>query len=250
MSLSDEQLERYARQIILPEIGLEGQEKLLHAKVLVLGAGGLGSNVLYYLAASGIGKIGIVDFDIVDISNLHRQIIHFSQDIGEMKVASAREKINNINPDVKVIVFNEKLSSENIEEIFSNFDIVVDCLDSFKDEFLVNDYCLKLNKKLIHAGAVGFEGQIMTIIPGFSASLRDLFLENVPSDERGSCREVGVLPTCVGVLSTLQANEVLKIILNIGKPYTYRVLKFNALTGKFYEFAVNTSTNLPISKNN
>jgi len=237
MTLSDDQLERYSRQIILPEIGLEGQEKLLNAKILVLGAGGLGSSVLYYLASSGIGTIGIVDFDKVDLSNLHRQVIHFSHDIGEMKTVSAKEKIENINPDVKVIAFQEKLKIENIEEIFKDFDIVVDCLDSFKDKFLVNDYCLKLNKKLIHAGAVGFEGQIMTIIPGKSASLRDLFLE-IPSDERGSCKEIGVLPTGVGVLSTLQANEVLKLVLGIGELYIDKVLKYNALSGKFYEYEI------------
>lgn len=238
MELSNTQLERYSRQIILPEIGVEGQKKLLLAKVLVIGAGGLGSGVLYYLASSGVGKLGIVDFDKVDLSNLHRQTIHFSSDLGKLKIKSAKEKINQINPDVKVIAFEKKLNEENIKEILEDFDIIVDCLDTFKDKFLVNDYCLKLNKRLIHAGAVGYEGQLLTIIPGESISLRDLFTDGEPSDLRGTCKEVGVLPTCVGVLSTLQANEVLKIILGIGSLYTNRVLKFNALTGKFYEFEV------------
>lgn len=242
MELSNTQLERYSRQIILPEIGIEGQKKLLSAKVLVVGAGGLGSSVLYYLASSGIGKLGIVDFDKVDLSNLHRQTIHFSSDVQKLKTDSAKEKINQINPDVEVITFHSKLAKENIEEILEGFDIVVDCLDTFKDKFLVNDYCLKLDKKLIHSGAVGYEGQLLTIIPGKSISLRDLFLDGEPSDLRGTCKEVGVLPTCVGVLSTLQANEVLKIILSIGKLYTDRVLKFNALTGKFYEFEVAKTT--------
>lgn len=238
VELSNAQLERYSRQIILPEIGVEGQKKLLLAKVLVIGAGGLGSSVLYLLAASGIGKIGIVDFDKVDLSNLHRQTIHFSSDVGKSKVDSAREKINEINPDVEVVTFDMKLTEENIEKMLEGFDVVVDCLDTFKDKFLVNDYCLKLNKKLIHAGAVGYEGQLLTIVPGKSISLRELFLDEVPSDLRATCRDVGVLPACVAVLSSLQANEVLKVILGIGKPYMDRVLKFNALTGKFYEFEV------------
>lgn len=244
MEISSTQLERYSRQIVLPEIGLEGQKKLLLARVLVVGIGGLGSSVLYYLASSGVGNLGIIDFDKVDLSNLHRQVIHSSKDIGKSKVTSAKEKINQINPDVNITTFEKKLNEENVEQILKDFDIVVDCLDTFKDKFLINDYCLKLNKKLIHAGSVGYEGQLLTIIPGKSISLRDLFADGVPSDSRGGCREVGVLPTCVGVLSTLQANEVLKIILGIGKLYTNRILKFNALTGKFYEFEVEQSHNV------
>lgn len=238
MDLSNTQIERYSRQIVLPEIGMEGQKKILSAKVLVLGAGGLGSAVLYNLASSGVGNIGVVDFDKVDLSNLHRQNIHFSSDVGKTKVLSVKEKISQINPDVKVTTFNEKLTEENVETIFKEFDVVVDCLDTFKDKFLVNDSCLKLNKKLIHAGVVGYEGQLLTIIPGASISLRDLFPDGEPSDLRGTCKEIGVLPTCVSIISSLQANEVLKIVLGIGKLYTNKVLKFNAMSGKFHEFEI------------
>ena len=236
--LFDKQFERYSRQIVLSEIGIEGQKKLLLAKVLVLGAGGLSSAALLYLAASGVGTVGIVDFDKVDLSNLHRQIIYDTSDLSKSKVLSAKEKMNRLNPDVTVLTFEEKLSKSNIERIFSDFDIVIDGLDSFSDKFLVNDTCIAMNKKLIHAGVIGFEGQILTVIPRQSACLRCYFPEDKPSDLRQSCKEIGVLGSCVGVLSTLQATEALKLILNIGKPLTDRVLKFNALDLSFYEFKI------------
>ena len=236
MNISDEELKRYSRQIVLKEIGISGQSKILNSSVLVAGAGGLGSSVIYHLAASGVGTLGIVDFDKVDISNLHRQIIHFTDDLGKPKVISGKEKINKLNPKVKVITFNERLTKDNIENIFKDFEIVVDGLDNFQDKFLINDTCIKLNKKLVHAGTIGFEGQILTVIPGKSACLRCYFPDESPGDLRQNCREVGVLGTCVGVISTIQANEVLKLILEIGKPLTDRILKFNALDGTFYEF--------------
>ena len=239
MNLSDEQLEKYCRQMILPGIGKAGQEKLLKSKVLVVGAGGLGSPVLTYLARAGVGTIGIVDYDKVDISNLHRQIIHNTSDVNKPKVISAKEKINKINPDVNVVTFEERLDKSNIEKIFKDFEIVVDGLDNFSDKFLVNDCCVSLNKKLIHAGVIGFEGQVLTVIPGKSVCLRCYFPDGVPRDLRQNCKDVGVLGTCVGVISIIQANEVLKLILEIGEPLTDRVLKFNALEGTFYEFKSN-----------
>lgn len=223
--------------MVLPGIGGVGQEKLFNTSVLVVGAGGLGSAVLLYLAGAGIGKIGIVDFDKVDLSNLHRQIIHTTLDNRKLKTSSAKEKINNINPDVKVITFEEKLDSKNAEKIFKDFDIIVDGLDNFEDKFLLNDYALKLNKKLVHGGVVGFEGQVLTIIPGQSACLRCV-LPDVPNDLRQSCKDVGVLGTCVGIISTLQANEVVKLALGIGKGLTNRVLKFNGLDSSFYELKI------------
>ena len=238
MKLTDEKLERYSRQIVLPEINSEGQKKLASAKVLVLGAGGLGSACLFYLASSGVGTIGIVDYDRVGLSNLHRQIIHSTDDLNKSKVISAKEKLNKLNPDVRVITHETKLDKNNIEGIFCGYEIIVDGLDNFKDKFLVNDHCVSLNKKLIHAGVIGFEGQILTVIPGKSACLRCYFPSDEPDDFRQSCKEIGVLGTCVGVLSTLQANEALKLILEIGEPYTNQVLKYNALSGKFYEFKI------------
>lgn len=239
MVLTNEQLERYSRQIVLPNVGVIGQEKLLRAKVLVVGAGGLGSSVLYNLAASGIGTIGIVDFDKVDLSNLHRQIIHTTIDIGKPKIQSAKEKINLLNPGVDVIAFEEKLTEQNAHKILKDFEIIVDGLDNFSDKFLVNKYCVLLNKKLVHAGVLGFEGQILTVLPNNSACLNCLFV-SISNDlyQNQTCRETGVIGTCTSVISTLQANEVIKLILGIGELYTNKVLKFNALSGKFYEFNI------------
>ncbi len=236
--LTEKQLEHYSRQIVLSNIGLIGQEKLLNSKVLVVGAGGLGSATLLYLAASGIGTIGIIDFDTVSLSNLHRQIIHDTSDLEKPKVTSAKEKINKLNPDTKVIDFNTKLDKNNIKDIFNDFEIIVDGLDNFNDKFLVNDHCVLLNKRLIHAGVIGFEGQILTIIPTKSACLRCYFPDKQPQDQMQSCKDLGVLGPCVGVLSTLQATETIKLILDIGKPLTNRVLKYNALDSFFYEFKI------------
>jgi len=240
MVLTNEQLERYCRQIVLPQVGKIGQEKLLNAKVLVIGAGGLGSSVLYNLAACGVGTIGIIDFDNVELSNLHRQIIHTTMDIGKPKTQSAKEKINLLNLDVNVVSFEEKLTEQNVQSILKGFEIIVDGLDNFKDKFLVNKHCVLLNKKLVHAGVLGFEGQILTVLPGSSACLNCLLESSIQTDFYQTCKEIGVLGTCVNVLSTLQANEVIKLILDIGELYTNKVLKFNALSGKFYEFKIDT----------
>ncbi len=235
---TDEQLQRYSRQLVLPNIGISGQEKLFNSKVLVVGAGGLGSSVLLYLAACGIGTLGIIDFDKVDLSNLHRQIIHTTNDLEKFKVVSAKEKINSLNPDVKVIIFNEKINTNNIEKTFSNFDVIVDGVDNFSDKFLINNSCVSRKKKFVHAGVVGYEGQILTIFPGESACLRCYFPDKEPQDFRQSCKDIGVLGTCVGVMSTLQATETMKIILQIGNPLLNRVLKYNALDSSFYEFKI------------
>lgn len=235
MSLTDKQINRYSRQIILSGVGGAGQEKLLSSKVLVVGAGGLGSCLLLNLASSGIGTIGIVDYDKVEISNLHRQIIHSEEDVGKLKVDSAFEKIKKTNSDIKVITYAEKISTDNIEKIFNEYEIIVDGLDNFKDKFLLNDYAVKMKKILIHAGVVGYEGQIMSIIPGNSANLRSIFPDGINDNLNQSCKDVGVLSTCVSVISSIQANEVLKIVLKVGKPLADRVLKFNALESKFYE---------------
>lgn len=247
IKLNDKQLERYARHIVLPEIGLKGQEKLLSSSVLVLGAGGLGSSVLTYLASSGIGTIGIVDYDDVALSNLHRQTIYNTDDLNQSKVISVKEKIKKINPEIKVLTYNEKLDKVNIKKIFSKFEIIIDGLDNFSDKFLVNDFSVLLNKKLIHAGVIGYEGQVLTVFPKESACLRCFFSGDEPSDFNQSCKEVGVLAPCVGVLGTLQVIEAIKIILEIGKPLTNRVLKYNALDSIFYEFKVQgRNKNCPI----
>ena len=238
VDFTGEQLERYSRQLVLDEIGSSGQKKLLESRVLVLGAGGLGSAAITYLARSGIGTIGVVDYDRVELSNLHRQIIHNTLDLNKPKVVSAKEKINKINPEVKLILFEERLAKTNIEKIFKDFEIIVDGLDSFKDKFLVNEYSVKLRKKLVHAGVIGFEGQVLTVMPGESACLKCFFPDNEPADFRQSCKEIGVLGPCVGVIAALQATEVIKLILGIGELLTNRVLKYNALNQIFYEFKI------------
>ena len=234
MPLTDRQLERYTRQIVLPHIEDKGQKKLLESKILLVGAGGLSSASLMYLAASGVGTIGIIDHDKVDLSNLHRQIIFSTNDVGMSKVQCAQKNINKLNPDVKIISFEEKIDENNINHILEGFDIVIDGLDNFKDKFLINDTCVSLNKKLVHAGVIGFEGQILTIIPKVSACLR-CYLPEIPKESQQNCRELGVLGSCAGVISTLVATEVIKLILDIGEPLINRVLKYDALNTKFYE---------------
>ena len=247
MTLDNIQLERYARQIILDDIGTYGQERLLKSKILVAGAGGLGCTVLSYLAASGIGTIGVVDYDKVELSNLHRQILHFTDDINKPKVLSVKAKLNKINPDVKIKTYDFKLEKSNIEKILNEYEIIVDGLDNFKDKFLINDYCVLLNKKLVHAGITRYEGQILTVIPKESACLRCYFPDELPDNVRQSCKETGVIGSIVGVIGALQANEVIKLILEIGKPLINRVLKFNALDSKFYEFNIKEKNeNCPI----
>lgn len=238
MELNEAQLNRYSRQMLLSGIGGTGQEKLLKSSVLVAGAGGLGSIVLLYLAGAGVGKIGVIDFDKVEISNLHRQVIHNTNDIGKEKVISVKEKINLLNPDVEVVTFCETLNKTNIELIFNQFDVIVDCLDNFRDKFLINDFSVRNNKKFIHAGVIGFEGQLIAIFPGKSACLR-CFLKEEPQDAvNQSCKETGVLGTCACVIGALQANEVLKLLLGIGNLLVNKVLKFNCLSGRFYELAI------------
>ena len=243
MTLDDIQLERYARQIVLNGIGVRGQEKLLASNVLVVGAGGLGCVVLSYLAASGVGTIGVIDYDKVELSNLHRQILHFTEDINKSKVLSIEQKLNKINPDVKIKTYDFKLDKNNIREVFNEYEIIVDGLDNFKDKFLVNDYSVLLNKKMVHAGVTGFEGQILTVIPNKSACLRCYFPEDLPDNLRQNCKEVGVIGSAVGVIGAMQANEVIKLILGIGKPLTDRILKFNALDSSFYEFKIKGKNN-------
>lgn len=235
MSLTEAQLERYTRQIVLPGIGAEGQKKILNSKVIFMGAGGLSSAALLYLAASGVGNIGILDYDKVTLSNLHRQIIFNTEDIGTAKVLAAKERISKLNPEIKITIFEDRLNESNVYELIKDFDLVIDGLDNFSDKFLINDACIKSNKKLIHGGVIGYEGQILTVIPQHSACLR-CYLPKPPEDTHQNCNELGVIASCVGVISSLVANEALKLILDCGNPYTNKILKYNALTGKFYEF--------------
>lgn len=250
MNLREDQVERYSRQIILPHVGGKGQEKLLKARVLIIGAGGLGSPCALYLAAAGIGRIGIVDSDVVELNNLQRQILHSTKKIGKPKVESAKETLNAINPDAEIVPYKLRLTSENILEIIKDYDIIVDGSDNFPTRYLVNDACVFLKKPLSHGGIFRFDGQAITIIPGQSPCYRCLFPEPPPPGLVPSCQEAGILGAVAGVIGTVQANEVLKYILGSGDILTGKLLVFNALDSSFRQVKVPRDAECPVCSEN
>lgn len=250
MGLTETQIERYSRQIILPNVGGKGQEKLLAARVLLIGAGGLGSPAALYLASAGIGTMGLVDSDKVELNNLQRQIIHSVKEAGRPKVESARDRINAINEDVRVVTYNLRITSENIVDIIKDYDIVVDGSDNFPTRYLVNDACVLSAKPLSHGGIFRFDGQAITIIPGESACYRCLFSEPPPPGLVPGCQEAGILGAAAGIIGTIQANEVLKYILGIGNLLTGRLLVFNALDSSFRQVKVSMDPNCPVCGDN
>ena len=250
MKLREDQIERYSRQIILSNVGGKGQDKLLKAKVLVIGAGGLGSPAALYLAAAGVGTIGIVDSDKVEISNLQRQILHSTGDIGKEKTFSAKEKLGDLNPDVKVIIHQVRLTSENILDIIKNYDIIVDGSDNFPTRYLVNDACVMSNKPLSHGGILRFDGQVITIIPHQGPCYRCLFPEPPPPGLVPSCQEAGILGVVAGIIGLLQANETLKLILGEGEILLGKLLVFNALESRFRTVRVRQDKNCPLCGKN
>jgi len=229
----EDQVERYSRQIILSEVGGVGQRKLLDARVIIIGCGGLGSPCAYYLAGAGIGKIALVDSDKVELNNLQRQIVHFMKDIGKQKTASAKEKLESINPDVEIITYPLRLTSGNIMEIIKDYDIVVDGSDNFPTRYLVNDACVMSNKPFSHAGILRFDGQATTIIPHEGPCYRCIFPEPPPPGMVPSCQEAGILGAVAGILGVVQATEVLKYILGKGKLLVGKLLVFDALEMSF-----------------
>ncbi len=235
MDLNNDQLKRYNRQIILKEIGREGQSKILNAKVLVVGIGGLGSPVAFYLAAAGVGTIGVADNDVVDLSNLQRQIIHFTDDLHKPKVVSAADKIRRINPDVDVKCYQEFIGVENVRKIIKEFDFIVSCSDNFEAKFLVNDACVMENIPYSHGGVIGFEGQAITVVPGKSACYRCFFGELPTGGSLPSASETGILGAAAGMLGTIQAAETIKYITGSGKLLTNQLLSFNAGTMDFFK---------------
>ncbi len=238
--MNDEQIERYSRHIILQGVGGEGQEKLLNGKVLIIGAGGLGAPVALYLAAAGVGHIGIIDADVVDISNLQRQVIHFTPDIGRPKVDSAKEKMNQINPDIKVTTYRDFFTKENALEILGDYDFIVDGTDSFSSKFLINDACVIAKKPFSHGGILRFDGQTMTHIPG-SASYRCVFKNPPPQNAVPTCSQAGVFGAVAGMLGTIQAAEAIRYITGVGELLTNRLLIFDALNMKFRTVKVKPS---------
>ena len=250
MELNDEQIERYSRHLILTDVGIEGQERILNAKVCVIGAGGLGSPLLYYLAAAGVGTIGIVDGDVVDMTNLQRQIIHFTSDIDRAKVQSAKEKINLLNPDVRVHAYEARVDADNIKDIISDYDFVVDGTDNFPAKYLINDACVITKKPYSHAGILRFNGQTMTVLPGESACLRCIFPEPPPPDAVPTCSQAGVLGALAGVMGTLQATEVLKYIIGKGDLLTNRLQTFDALKMEFRNLKIKKRKECPVCGEN
>ncbi len=237
-TLSSDQMKRYSRHVLIPEVGIEGQMKLLDAKVLLIGAGGLGSPSAYYLAAAGIGTIGIVDDDTVDVSNLQRQILHTTERIGMPKVESAMETIHGLNPDIRVIPYKLRITSENVMDIVGNYDVVIDGCDNFGTRYLVNDACVLLNKPNIYASIYRFEGQATTFIPHDGPCYRCLYPDPTPPELAPSCQEAGVLGVLPGVMGLIQATEAVKIILGTGGLLVNRLLTYDALSMKFREMKI------------
>lgn len=246
MSLNDVQIERYSRQILLPEVGGKGQEKLLAAKVLIIGAGGLGSPAASYLAGAGVGTLGIVDSDTVDLSNLHRQMIYSSVDIGKKKAIAAKARVERVNPDIKVVPYVLRLSSENIMEVIKEYDIVVDGSDNFPTRYLVNDACVLAGKTLVFGAFFRFDGQAMVIKPGEGPCLRCMFPEPPPPGLVPSCQEAGVLGALAGVIGLIQATEALKLILGIGEPLIGKFILFEALQMNLTKLDVRRDENCPV----
>jgi molybdopterin/thiamine biosynthesis adenylyltransferase/rhodanese-related sulfurtransferase len=232
--------ERYARHLLLPEIGEAGQLKLMASKVLLIGAGGLGSPAAFYLAAAGVGTLGLVDHDVVDRSNLQRQILHTEARVDTPKVASAREALESLNPRVKIVSYETRLDSGNVEEILSNYDVVVDGSDNLPTRYLINDACVKLDIPNIHAAVYRFEGQITVFWPGYGkrrgGCYRCMFPEPPPPEMAPSCAEIGVLGVLPGVLGVLQAVEAIKVLLDLGDPLVGKMLYYDALQGAFNQF--------------
>ena len=232
--LTPEQIERYSRQIMIPDLGGKGQIRLRQGRVLIIGAGGLGSPVAFYLAAGGIGALGLVDSDRVELSNLQRQILHSTPDIGREKVDSAKETLNRLNPEVEVRTYPVRLSAENAAEIFASYDFVVDGSDNFATKFLVNDVAVELGKPFSHAGIVRFQGQTMTVIPGKSACYRCFFQEPPQPGEVLNCQEAGILGAIAGTIGSIQATEAIKYLAGMEEELLVdRVLTYDAKTITF-----------------
>ncbi|MEZ4313550.1 MAG: molybdopterin-synthase adenylyltransferase MoeB [Polyangiaceae bacterium] len=233
--LSDAQRERYSRHLLLPEVGEVGQQKLLNGKVLLLGAGGLGSPAALYLAAAGVGTIGLVDGDVVDSSNLQRQILHATSRVGMPKVDSAEKALTDLNPDVKIVKFEERVDSSNVDRIFEGFDVIVDGCDNFPTRYLVNDASVFKKKPVVHGSIFRFEGQVTTFVPFVGPCYRCLYPEPPPPHLAPSCQEAGVLGILPGIIGVLQATEAVKLLLGKGDLLTGRLLTYDSLRMKFRE---------------
>ena len=244
--LTAEQRMRYSRHTLLPEVGVDGQVKLLNSKVLLIGAGGLGAPSALYLAAAGVGTIGIVDDDVVDESNLQRQVIHTTDRVGVPKTASARASIEALNPDVKVVEHRTRLDADNVLDIISDYDVLVDGADNFPTRYLLNDASVRLRKPVVSASILAFDGQVSTFVPYEGPCYRCLYPVPPPPEMAPSCGAAGVLGVMAGVMGLLQANEVLKLVAGIGEPLIGRLLLYDSLGTRFTELKVNRDPDCPI----
>ena len=244
--LSAEQKQRYSRHLLIPEVGTAGQAKLLGSKALLIGAGGLGSPASLYLAAAGVGTIGIVDFDVVDLSNLQRQIVHTNDRVGERKVESARKSINALNPEVKVVAHEEMLGPDNVERLIAGYDVILDGTDTFETRYTLNDAAVAAGIPVVHASVFRFEGQLTTFVPYEGPCYRCLYPTPPPPELAPGCSVAGVLGVVPGILGMLQANEALKVLLGIGETLSGRLLLFDALETEFTELKLRRDPNCPV----
>ena len=244
--LRPEQYERYRRHLSLPDFGLEGQQRLLASSVLLIGAGGLGCPLAQYLAAAGVGRIGLVDFDVVEVSNLQRQVLYGTADVGRPKVEVARERIQALNPDVEVLTFCERLTSENALELFRDFDLVIDGTDNFPTRYLSNDACVLLGKPTVYGAILRFEGQASTFDARRGPCYRCLFPEPPPPGSVPSCAEGGVLGVLPGIIALIQATEAVKLLTGVGEPLIGRFLHYDALAMRFDEFRFEKDPDCPV----
>lgn len=245
-ALSADQKQRYSRHLLMPEVGAEGQARLLDAKALFIGAGGLGSPAMLYLAAAGVGTIGIVDFDVVDLSNLQRQVIHTSDMVGEKKVESARRAINALNPEVRVVGHEEMLVADNVERIIGGYDVIVDGTDTFETRYLLNDAAIAAGIPVVHASVFRFEGQLTVFKPYQGPCYRCLYPTPPPPELAPGCSVAGVLGVVPGIMGLLQANEAIKLILGIGESLAGRLLLFDALDASFTELRLRRDPGCPV----
>ena len=246
MAMTDEQIERYSRHIILKEVGAKGQKKLLNGSVLIIGAGGLGAPAALYLAAAGVGHIGIVDADEVDLSNLQRQVIHATADIGKAKVKSAKESMEAINPDVKVSTYRMFVDSTNVRELIREYDFIIDGTDNFPAKFLINDACVLEKKPFSHAGIIRFQGQLMTYVPGEGPCYRCVFKNPPPKDAVPTCKQAGVIGAMAGTIGTLQAMEAIKYLIGKGDLLTGKLLTYDALKMEFRKINLKKDCNCAV----
>lgn len=244
--LSQQQTTRYARHLMLPEVGEAGQQKLLEARVLLIGAGGLGCPSGLYLAAAGVGTLGIIDFDLVDLTNLQRQILHCENTVGQPKVESARRTLSGINSDIKIVPIQEKLSRDNVMKILADYDIVVNGCDNFPTRYLLNDACVLTKKPMVDGSIYRFEGQVTIFAPGRGPCYRCLYPEPPPPEMAPSCQEAGVLGVLPGIVGSIQAVETIKLILGVGEPLIGRLLMYDALAQKFREMKVRRDPACPV----